>query len=264
MPRFWAITLLLALPFRGAADDPHLPGGKAKGASAVLEKKTFAGADGKALPYRLLKPDGAPAKSYPLVVFLHGAGERGTDNEKQLVHGVPEFAKDENRKKYPCFLVAPQCPDGLKWVDVDWSADSHAQPKEPSEPARLVLELIESLRKEYPIDPKRIYLTGLSMGGFGAWDLIARRPELFAAAVPVCGGGDEAQAPRIAKLPIWAFHGAKDGVVKPRRSRNMVEALRKAGGLPGSTEYPHVGHDSWGPAYRDAEMMKWLFDQKRP
>src|SRR5947209_90189 len=106
-----------------------------------LEKRTYADAAGKQLPYRLLKPEPFdPAKRYPLVVFLHGAGERGSDNEKQLVHGVPQFATKENREKYPCFLIAPQCPEGRKWVEVDWSAASHVQPKEPSEPARLTLE----------------------------------------------------------------------------------------------------------------------------
>lgn len=229
-----------------------------------LEKLIYKDSVGKTLPYRLMKPEGYDAaKKYPLVVFLHGAGERGTDNEKQLVHGVPQFASEANREKYPCFLIAPQCPDDTKWVDVDWSADSHQSPKEMTEPTRLTVELLESLAKQYSIDPKRIYLTGLSMGGYGTWDLIARRPELFAAAVPICGGGDEATAEKIKGLPIWAFHGAKDGAVKPARSRNMIAALERAGGKPKYTEYPDVGHDSWNPAYKDAEMLKWLFEQKK-
>src|SRR5262249_5923284 len=155
-----------------------------------LEKLIFK-ENGKELPYRLMKPEGYDAsKKYPLVIFLHGAGERGTDNEKQLVHGVPQFASKENREKYPCFLIAPQCPDKQSWVNVDWSAEPHTIPKEPAESAKLVLNLIQSLQKEYSVDPKRIYITGLSMGGYGTWDLLARKPELFAAAVPICGGGD--------------------------------------------------------------------------
>jgi predicted peptidase len=230
----------------------------------LLEKKTFTGSRGGSLPYRLLRPDPYDAKtSYPLVIFLHGSGERGTDNEKQIVHGVAEFAKDENRRKYPCFLVAPQCPEGKRWVEVDWGAESHSMPAEPSDPEALLLELIAALPKEFKIDGKRIYVTGLSMGGFGVWDLISRRPELFAAAVAVCGGGDETQAAKIAHIPIWAFHGAKDDVVKVARSRNMTEAIKKAGGRPKYTEYPEEGHASWVPAYRDAEMMQWLFEQKR-
>jgi predicted peptidase len=235
-----------------------------EGTKDVLEKKTYTGADGKTLPFRLLKPlNYNPKEQYPLVVFLHGAGERGDDNDKQLVHGVPEFLTPENRKDYPCFLIAPQCPEGKKWVEVDWSAESEIQPKGPSEPMRLTLGLIDQMRKDYPIDAKRIYVTGLSMGGFGAWDVIARRPDLFAAAVPICGGGDETTATKIAKIPIWAFHGAKDPAVNVNRTRHMIAALKKAGGEPKYTEYPDEGHASWVPAYKDAAMMKWLFAQKK-
>jgi predicted peptidase len=229
-----------------------------------MKKKEYTDAAGKTLLYRLLEPDNYdPKKKYPLVIFLHGAGERGSDNTKQLVHGVADFCKEANRKAYPCFLIAPQCPEGKKWCEVDWGAESHKQPKEPSEPMRLLLELLPKLQKEYSIDDRRIYVTGLSMGGFGTWDVIARHPELFAAAVPICGGGDEATAEKIAKLPIWAFHGDKDGAVKVSRSRNMIEALKKAGGDPKYTEYKAVGHDSWTRTYADPEMMKWLFSQKR-
>jgi predicted peptidase len=226
-----------------------------------LEKRVFE-KDGQKLPYRLLKPakveDGT---RYPLVIFLHGAGERGTDNEKQLVHGVPQFVA--NREKYPCFLIAPQCPDGKKWVEVDWSADAHTLPKDPGEVGQLTLALIEQSLKDLPVDPKRVYLTGLSMGGYGTWDILARRPELFAAAAPVCGGADEATATKIKDIPVWVFHGAKDGAVKVARSRNMVAALEKAGGKPKYTEYPDVGHNSWDPAYKDPEFYEWLFAQSK-
>jgi len=229
-----------------------------------MEKLVYEDARGKKLPYRLLKPlaieDG---KKYPLVIFLHGAGERGTDNEKQLIHAVPQFAAEENRKKYPCFLIAPQCPEGKRWVEVDWGSDSHVQPKEPGEAGRLTLELIDKLMKELPIDPDRIYLTGLSMGGFGTWDLMARRPELFAATAPVCGGADESTAEKIKHIPVWVFHGAKDTAVKPARSRNIVAALEKAGGKPKYTEYPDVGHNSWDNAYRDPKLFEWMFGQRK-
>ncbi len=247
------VLMMLAGPltFAAAADLP-------------LEKRTFTDASGKVLRYRLLKPENYDSKqSYPLVLFLHGAGERGDDNDKQLIHGIPEFARPENRQKYPCFLAAPQCPDKVKWVDTDWTADAHKQPAEPTEPLRLTMELLDALPKEFNIDRKRIYVTGLSMGGFGTWDILARRPDLFAAAAPVCGGADEATAPKIAKIPIWAFHGAKDTVVKPARSRNMIAALKKAGGSPKYTEYPDEGHGSWAPAYRDPELFQWLFAQKK-
>ncbi|WP_020473233.1 carboxylesterase family protein [Zavarzinella formosa] len=229
-----------------------------------LTKATIKDESGATLPYQIMTPAKAEVgKKYPLVIFLHGAGERGTDNEKQLVHGVPQFASEENRKKYPCFLIAPQCPDGKKWVEVDWSADSHTMPKEVSISEKLTLELIDQLLKDHPIDPKRIYLTGLSMGGYGTWDLLARKPELFAAGVPVCGGADEKTAQTLKKMPIWAFHGTKDTAVKPARSRNMVKALLEAGGHPKYTEYPEVGHNSWDKAYSDPEMFTWLFTQKK-
>jgi predicted peptidase len=259
--------LAVSMPGRG---NPPTPSGRWQD---LLEKRTFRGKSGKVLRYRLLKPDQGPdasiirdpssATKYPLVVFLHGAGERGSDNEAQLLHGVAEFAKPESRKQYPCFLIAPQCPDGKKWVEVDWSAATHTQPEEPSESEALLLELIPALEEEYRIDPKRIYLTGLSMGGYGTWDLLARRPDLFAAGVPVCGGGDEKQAETLAKMPIWAFHGDKDTAVPVSRSRNMIAAIKKTGGKPHYTEYTGRGHDSWVPAYKDEAMMKWLFEQKK-
>jgi predicted peptidase len=230
----------------------------------LLETHVFT--QGKAsLPYRLMKPaDYDGTKAYPLVIFLHGAGERGRDNKAQLVHGIRDFASDEARKKHPCFLLVPQCPpEPRRWVEVDWSARSHTMPKEPSEPARLVLAVIDQLRKDHRIDEKRIYLTGLSMGGYGTWDLIARRPDLFAAGLPVCGGGDPATAEKLAKVPIWAFHGDKDTVVRPERSREMIAAIEKAGGKPKYTEYKGVGHDSWTRTYANKEVLDWLFAQKK-
>lgn len=216
------------------------------------------------LSYRLLKPkDYDPKVKYPVVLFLHGAGERGSDNAKQLVHGMKDFASDENRAKYPCFVIAPQCPDNQQWVDVPWSADKHTTTKEPSKSLALTLALLDSLPKEFSIDSQRIYITGLSMGGFGTWDAIVRRPDYFAAAAPICGGGDTEQAKAIAKLPLWVFHGDNDSAVKTQRSRDMVAALKAAGGEPKYTEYPNTGHDSWSPTYRDPKFFAWLFEQKR-
>lgn len=231
------------------------------------EARVYKNEKGEALKYRLMVPkDYSPSgtEKYPLVLFLHGAGERGDDNGKQLVHGTKEFAKDENRQKFPCFVIAPQCPDGKKWSEVDWSADTHKQPEEESISLKLARELMASLEKEFRIDTKRLYVTGLSMGGYGTWDLVSRTPDLFAAAIPVCGGGDETQAERLTKLPIWVFHGDKDTAVKPERSRRMVEAIKKAGGSPKYTEYPNVGHDSWSQTYSNPDVIAWLFAQRRP
>jgi predicted peptidase len=249
----WTIAgaLILGVSSGRAADEKKV----------TLEKKTYTDAKGKTLPYRLMVPESVEAgKKYPLVVFLHGAGERGTNNEAQLVHGIKDFSSAEHRQKYPCFLIAPQCPEKEKWGD--WTVNAGLS-KEPTEPSRLVMELVDTLIKDQPIDTKRIYITGLSMGGFGTWDLISRYPDKFAAAVPICGGGDPRQAEKIARIPIWCFHGTKDNAVKVERSRDMIEAIKKAGGKPKYTEYPDEGHASWVPAYKDEEMFKWLFDQKR-
>lgn len=233
----------------------------------LYEARVYKNDKGETLNYRLMVPkDYSPSgtEKYPLVLFLHGAGERGDDNTKQLVHETKEFATDTNRQKFPCFVIAPQCPDGKKWTEVDWSADTHKQPEEESISLKLTRELMASLEKEFRIDTKRLYVTGLSMGGYGTWDMISRTPDLFAAAIPICGGADEAQAERLTKLPIWVFHGDKDTVVKPERSRRMIEAIKKAGGDPKYTEYPDVDHDSWSQTYSNPDVTAWLFAQRKP
>src|SRR5262245_50942367 len=229
-----------------------------------FEGRMFKDAAGKELPYRLLYPrEIKPGEKYPLVLFFHGAGECGTDNEKQLVHAMNDFASDENMAKYPAFVVAPQCPEGKQWVDTPWTADSHTMKEKPTEALRQSLELVDSLAKRLPVDNKRLYVTGLSMGGFGVWDAIQRHPDRFAATVIVCGGGDPAYAPQIKHVPIWVFHGDSDPTVKPMRSREMIEAIKKAGGNPKYTEYEKTGHDSWTRTYADPTVYEWLFAQKR-
>jgi len=228
------------------------------------EAREFKSAAGKKLLYRLFKPSGYDDKQkYPLVLFLHGAGERGDDNQAQTKNGVRFFL--QNQAKYPCFIIAPQCPGKFQWVDTPWGALKHTMPAQPTEPMQSTIELLPALQKEFAaIDLKRLYVTGLSMGGFGTWDLVSRFPKKFAAAVPICGGADEAQAPQIAKVPVWVFHGGADDVVKTVRSRNIVAALKAAGGSPKYTEYPGVGHGSWDQAYGESELFPWLFSQKLP
>ena len=235
-------------------------------ADSPYEAFEFTGSNGKVLPCRLLKPAGYDpngSEKYPVVVFLHGAGERGSDNNAQLVHCCGRFLEDDLRTKHPCFVLAPQCPKDEKWANVDWSSDHHSMMKEPSSSMQLVIEVLDKLEKEYRIDTDREYVMGLSMGGYGTWDLVSRMPTRFAAAVPICGGADEAQAPKIAKLPVWVFHGDKDGAVKVIRSQRMVAALKEAGGTPKYTEYPGVGHNSWTPAMQEPGLFDWLFAQHR-
>jgi dienelactone hydrolase len=249
---------------------PSPPPGPRDGGSwqDLYEAKTYTGAEGRKLPYRLLKPTAIePGKQYPLVLFLHGLGERGDDNVKQLVHGAGDFAKAANRRKYPCFVVAPQCPGDKRWIRQtlkELKSPHFAMTEKPADPMILVLELLDKLAADLPVDKERIYVTGLSMGGFGTWDLVQRRPDFFAAAIPICGRGDSAQATKLKNLPIWAFHGEKDPVVPVQCTKTMIEAIRRAGGSPKMTLYPGVGHDSWTATYADPEVMAWLFAQKTP
>lgn len=227
------------------------------------------------LPYNLLVPntfknntnDSLSVKynndKYPLVLFLHGAGERGNDNEVQIIHIKSLFENVSNQNKYPCFVVAPQCPKEYKWVDVDWAAKKSLIPKHASWPLFSTMDLLDYLIEKYPIDTSRIYVTGLSMGGYGTWDIISRCPNKFAAAVPICGGGDENMAKEIKHIPIWAFHGAIDNLVPVERTRNMIEAIKKAGGNPKYSEYKGVRHGSWVKAYKEKQLLEWMFAHKK-
>jgi len=222
--------------------------------------------DGKdTLQYRQLVPDYDTLRKYPLVVFLHGSGERGRDNEAQLKWGVMNFAVDQTMMKYPAYVIAPQCPASQTWSNFSRKKNSREMYLEnkASRPMEMVVALINKLMKELRIDKNRIYITGLSMGGFGTFDALERYPNLFAAAVPVCGGGDISKAESIARIPIWVYHGAEDTAVDPLLSLDMVQALTKAGAHPGFTQYPESGHFSWLGAYSDPLMIEWLFRQHK-
>jgi predicted peptidase len=225
-------------------------------------KLMFTGASKDTLRYRLFVPADKENK-LPLVIFLHGSGERGNDNVKQMKNGVTNFALPSNQGKYPCYVMVPQCPENKKWVEMDFRRKLEKQPETISQPLGLVMELTRELLYQYPVDPDRIYVTGLSMGGYGTWDLVTRYPSFFAAAVPVCGGGDETLAGRLTELPVWAFHGKKDDIVPPERSADMIKAIEKAGGKPKYTEYPNLGHACWDETYSNPELFKWLFLQKK-
>ncbi len=405
-----ALLLLILAPAAGRADDKY---------GRAFQPRVFAGAQGGALPYGLFVPKNLDhTKRYPLILFLHGSGERGSDNRRQLRDMQP-WTADDIQARYPCFIVAPQCPNwrevfqvygrntdlaittynnyagserawkryqiaagkqisgktnwmfffnddwaketlidsafrnvkvyeigqaarakavdfrnatltpyarggrgnnptvedngatlhlvgdtrkkipfpyavtkntviefdfrstmqgnvhgiGLdeddqileyQWVQVPWGDTAHTMSKAPSVPMKLVMEMLPALQKEFPsIDSSRLYMTGLSMGGFGVWDLLARRPDWFAAAVPICGGADLETANTVAPIPIWDFHGAQDGTVRADRSRTMIAALWNIGSEPRYTEYQGVGHDAWKRAYAEPELLPWLFRQRR-
>jgi predicted peptidase len=190
---------------------------------------------------------------------------QGNDNESQLKWGVMNFAGDQNMIKYPAIVIAPQCPEKMEWANFSNKRNSREKllRAEASKPMELLIALIQQLIKKLPVDTNRIYITGLSMGGYGTCDAIERHRGLFAAAVPVCGAGDITRAALIAHIPIWIFTGAEDAAVNPMYSLDMAKALTKAGAHPGFTQYPGVGHFSWLAAYSDPLMMEWLFRQHK-
>ena len=227
------------------------------------DAKEFTGKDGKVFRYRIAEKASSDGSKIPLVIFLHGAGERGTNNQAQLVHGVGDLVRwmDQHEKGYR--LIAGQVPFGKRWVEVNWGAKSHTMPENPSETMALLLEMLDAQLSDPAVDLKRIYVTGISMGGYGTWDLISRRPDVFAAALPICGGGDVAQAAKIANIPLWTFHGSADGAVPVCRSRNMVSALWANGSNAHYREYPDAGHAVWIETYKDKRVLSWFFKQKK-
>ena len=225
--------------------------------------------ESRGFPYRLLRAEGATAENpLPLVVFLHGAGERGDDNTAQLRHFPERWVSEPHLgKRHPAFVLAVQCPENEAWSGVDRREDGTWHVGAPTvAPAMQAVEtLIRELSADPAVDSSRIYLTGLSMGGFGSWDLVARHGDWFAAVVPICGGGDVANAPAIVATgtPIWNVHGDADGVVPVDLSRKTITAIRDAGGTVGHTELPGVGHDSWNWAYGPTGVVEWMFAQRR-
>ena len=217
--------------------------------------------------YRTAKPQTMDeGKSYPLLVFFHGAGGRGEDNKKQLLDagGLESFEKNKLRTKYQSHIFAGQVPHGKKWVNVSWSIFGHKMPK-ISDSMQMAFEALDAYIQDpkNQVDSKRIYVMGLSMGGYGTWDAIQRRPDFFAAAVPICGGGDKSLAPKLVDIPIWAWHGDKDSVITPSRSRDMINAISNAGGSPKYSEIKGRGHNSWVDCWNSDKLWKWLYSQSK-
>ena len=200
------------------------------------------------MPYRLFRPK--TKSKVPLVIYLHGSGGQGTDNEKQLqlgnIFGTRVWLLPENQKKFPCYVLAPQSDRG-------WVGDG----------VRMALDVVDKLRKTHPIDDRRIYITGQSMGGSGVWNALANRPRFFAAAVICCGGRSPDDGTGSPETPVWNFHGVADEGVPISLSRDRLAARRKVGGKFRATEYPGVGHNVWEWAYTDPELVEWLFAQRR-
>ena len=243
------LTLKIAVPLVGAAVLAPLttPAAQAQGQlgdgagqeSCELERSFTV-----MMKYLLYLPkDYDPKESWPLLLFLHGAGERGDNLELVKKHGPPKLI--EAGQHFPFIVVSPQCPIKRWW--------------EPFTLAALLDEIVE----KHQVDPDRIYVTGLSMGGFGTWSLVAHQPDRFAAAAPICGGGEPIMAKLFRPIPAWVFHGAKDSVVPLERSETMVEAMKQAGGHVKFTVYPEAGHDSWTETYANPELYQWLLQHRR-
>lgn len=181
-------------------------------------------------------------KKYPLILFLHGAGERGDDLELVKIHGIPKIV--EQQKDFPFIAISPQCPADRWWVDA-WLLEA-------------LNGLLDEIIQNYRVDTNRVYLTGLSMGGFGTWALAIAHPERFAAIAPICGGGMPWMAYRIKDVPVWAFHGAQDPVVPLQRTEEMVDALKRLNAPVKLTVYPDAGHDSWSQTYSNPELYQWF------
>ena len=197
--------------------------------------------------YLLFLPEGygKEQKRWPLMLFLHGAGERGDDLNKVKVHGPPKIV--QKRKDFPFIVVSPQCPEDDWWT----------------KKTEVLINLLDDIVARYDVDPDRIYLTGLSMGGYGSWALASDYPDRFAAVVPICGGGNRIMSIMLKDMPIWAFHGAKDSVVPVEESKDLVEAINARGGNAKLTIYPEANHDSWTETYNNQELYDWLLEHHR-
>lgn len=239
-----------------------LGGGVVLGAQP--EAREWKAPDGTVVKYRWCAPATLKAgKTYPLVLFLHGAGERGDDNAAQLKHGVLPILEGAQQLGEPCFLIAPQCPAGRWWSPLNHETMRLHAATEPNPLLEAVLALATETLHQQPVDAQRFYVTGISMGGYATWDLLGRVPQRIAAAVPICGGGDPSLAVKFKDIPVWAFHGEADAVVPVQATRDMIAALEQAGGKPKSTFYPEVGHDAWTQTYHNPEVIRWLFGKRR-
>lgn len=263
MKRFaFAILPLLLLATTLAAQDVSL----------YQNKELIAGTD--TLRYRLLLPDGYDAnKAYPLVLFLHGAGERGSNNEAQLTHGGKLFLRSDIRQQFPAIVVFPQCPANSFWSHVQWVVDSATKKRdfifpeeaEPTYAMLMLMQLMRELQKQYKLLPDQRYVMGLSMGGMGTFELVKRMPNTFAAAIPICGGANAANARFMKGTAFWIHHGDADAVVPVQLSQTMAQALQQyytAADMQ-LTIYPGVNHNSWDNAFADPQLLPWLFSHKR-
>ena len=228
----------------------------------LFEKETFE-FEKETLSYRILKPLNYNSnKQYPVHLFLHGAGERGNDNVSQLVHGGKLFLKKENREQYNSWVIFPQAQKNDWWGYKDpYKFDFNVK---ESKAMSLVVKLMDDFTQRKDVNPNKVFVSGLSMGGMGTFVILNLRPEMFAAATPICGDGDPSLVSNYSKkVPIWIFHGSDDTVVSPKKSLKMAKAIIENGGSPKITFYENVGHDSWNNAFAEKDFLKWIHSKSK-
>jgi len=238
----------------------------------LYEKKMFV-VNKDTLHYRILKPlNYDPGHKYPVHLFLHGAGERGDDNKSQLVHGGKLFLKKDNRLKYNSWVIFPQCPINDRWPSLttdSWDNNDDYFPNnneinQPNKTLGLVIRFMDQFVEKTQVNNQRVYISGLSMGGMGTFEMLHRRPEMFAAATPICGNGNAGLSNLYAtKVSLWIFHGSDDKIVKPEYSFKMTRAIIQSGGSPKFTLYENVGHDSWNNAFNESDFLKWIYSKSK-
>ncbi len=243
------LALLMAGGFNTGAEDAIVKSGETGFVSFSTQ------AEGEEQPAVVYVPeDYDPEREWPLVVFLHGMGERGDDGHRQAEVGIGKAIR-QNPERFPCLVVMPQCS-----INTTWSSSKN---RKGAPASKHIDAAIEHVMEKYNIDENRVSLTGLSMGGYGTFSYGALNIERFSALMPICGGGNPDNAAALAKRPMWLFHGGADPVVNPEQSRRMLKAVRDAGGDVQYTEYPGVGHNSWDKAYGTKEAIEWLLAQSR-
>lgn len=238
--------------------------------NSAYKEGNYIGENGDTLLYRVLWPKQfQKGKRYPVILFLHGSGERGEDNRKQLTHGSKLFL--DNQEKFPAIVIFPQCPTQGYWSNVDIKIDSSGHKNftykkggAPTPSMQLVMNMMDSVAQLSFVDTSRIYVMGLSMGGMGTFEIISRKPDMFAAAIPICGGAHPKTAKNFAnKVNLWVFHGAKDNVVSPEFSKAMVEVIKKLNGSVKYTVFPDANHNSWDSTFAEPQLLPWLFSNTK-
>jgi predicted peptidase len=274
---FFAIAQVTRTGRSGAIRAPQKPGTIGNtikyNADSAFEKHEWIPASGDTVKYRLLLPENYdPRQSYPLILFLHGAGERGNDNVSQLVHGAQLFLNPKVRKDYPAIVVFPQCPTNDFWSNVEMKMNDSTKKREfyfpetgsPTPAMKLLLAWLPELEKKYRIQNDQRYVMGLSMGGMGTFEMVRRKPRYFAGAIPICGGANPKTAEAIKETAFWIFHGENDEVVPYQLSEKMFQALQEFYVSAGAsfTLYGNVNHNSWDPAFAEPDLLSWLFSQR--